>query len=88
MHMMDSPVDFTGPVNIGNPKKFSMFELAETAIYLTGNRAKIIHQSLPSDDPKRRRPDITLAKEKLHWEPRVTLVDGLKEASCFKRYYD
>jgi UDP-glucuronate decarboxylase len=86
--MMDSPNDFTGPVNIGNPKEFSMLELAETVISLTGSRAKIIHQPLPPDDPKKRMPDITLAKEKLHWEPKVTLVDGLKETiAYFKRYY-
>lgn len=87
--MMDSPVDFTGPVNIGNPKEFTMLELAETIIFLTGSKSKIIHQSLPPDDPKKRKPDITLAKEKLNWEPKVSLVDGLKETiAYFKRYYD
>jgi UDP-glucuronate decarboxylase len=87
--MLHFPIDFTGPVNIGNPKEFSMLELAEIVISLTGSKAKIIHQPLPSDDPKKRKPDITLAKEKLHWEPRVTLVDGLKETiSYFKRCYD
>ena len=86
--MMDSPGDFTGPVNIGNPKEFSMLELAETVISLTGSKAEIIHQPLPLDDPRKRRPDITLAKEKLHWEPKVSLVDGLKETiAYFKRYY-
>jgi UDP-glucuronate decarboxylase len=86
--MMDSPVDFTGPVNVGNPKEFSMLELAETVISLTGSKAKIIHKPLPSDDPKKRRPDITLAKEKLNWEPKVPLVDGLKETiAYFKQHY-
>jgi UDP-glucuronate decarboxylase len=89
MLMIDSLDNFIGPVNIGNPTEFTMLELAETVISLTGSKAKIIHKTLPSDDPKKRRPDITLAKEKLHWEPKVTLVDGLKETiSYFKRYYD
>jgi UDP-glucuronate decarboxylase len=86
--MMDSSDGFTGPVNIGNPKEFSMLELAETVISLTASKAKIIHKSLPSDDPKRRRPDIAFAKENLHWEPKVSLEDGLKETiAFFKRYY-
>lgn len=72
--------DFIGPVNIGNPVEFTMLELAEKIIILTGSKSKIIHLPLPADDPKQRRPDITLAKEKLNgWVPKVRLAEGLKE---------
>lgn len=72
--------DFIGPVNIGNPVEFTMLELAEKVIILTGSKSKIIHLPLPADDPKQRRPDITLAKEKLNgWVPKVRLAEGLKE---------
>lgn len=72
--------DFIGPVNIGNPVEFTMLELAEKVIILTGSKSKIIHLPLPADDPKQRRPDITLAKEKLNgWMPKVRLAEGLKE---------
>jgi UDP-glucuronate decarboxylase len=81
--MMDSPDDFTGPVNIGNPDEFTMLELAEKIISLTGSSSRIIYQPLPPDDPKQRKPDITLAKEKLHWKPKISLGDGLKETILF-----
>jgi UDP-glucuronate decarboxylase len=77
--MMHSPSDFTGPVNIGNPGEFTMLDLAEKIISLTKSKSKIIYQPLPSDDPRQRKPDITLAKKELNWEPRVSLEDGLKE---------
>ena len=77
--MMNSEDDFTGPVNIGNPGEFTMLELAEKVIEFTGSKSKIIFQPLPQDDPKKRRPDITLAKSKLDWEPKVKLDDGLKK---------
>jgi len=67
----------TGPVNIGNPGEFTIKQLAEEVIGLTGSRSKIMYQPLPSDDPRQRQPDITLAKEKLGWEPKVPLRDGL-----------
>jgi UDP-glucuronate decarboxylase len=67
----------TGPVNIGNPGEFTIKQLAEEVISLTGSKSKIIYQPLPSDDPKQRKPDITLAKEKLGWEPKVPLKNGL-----------
>ncbi|MBQ6297094.1 MAG: SDR family oxidoreductase [Selenomonadaceae bacterium] len=70
--------NFTGPVNIGNPGEFTMLELAELVLKLTGSKSKIIHQPLPSDDPTQRCPVIDLAKEKLGWEPTVKLEDGLK----------
>lgn len=75
---MDTPDDFTGPVNIGNPIEFSMLQLAEKVIELTGSKSKLVFGPLPSDDPKQRRPDITLAKNALNgWEPRTDLVRGL-----------
>ena len=76
---MNTGDEFTGPVNIGNPGEFSMLELAELVLKLTGSKSKIIFQPLPQDDPKQRQPDITLAKSALGWEPKVKLEDGLKE---------
>ena len=78
IRMMDTPDDVTGPVNIGNPDEFTILELAEKVIRLTGSRSKIIFQPLPPDDPKQRQPDITLAKNLLNWEPKVALEDGLQ----------
>lgn len=76
--MMDTGDDFIGPVNIGNPNEFTMLELAQSIIELTGSSSKIIHMPLPSDDPTQRQPDITLAKEKLkNWSPNVELRTGL-----------
>ncbi len=79
LKMMDSPEDFTGPVNIGNPGEFTILELAQKVIELTGSKSKIVFKPLPSDDPMQRKPDITLAKEKLNWEPRISLEEGLKK---------
>jgi len=70
--------ELTGPVNIGNPGEFTILELAEKVISMVGGKSKIIHQPLPSDDPKQRQPDITIAREKLGWEPKVPLDEGLK----------
>lgn len=78
MKLMNSPDDFTGPVNLGNPAEFSILELAEKIIKLTGSKSRICFKSLPADDPKQRQPDITLAKEKLKWEPTVQMEEGLK----------
>lgn len=83
VRMMGSPSDFTGPVNIGNPCEFTMLELAEKVLKLTGSRSKLVFKPLPSDDPKQRQPDITLAKEMLAWEPKVSLEDGLKETISY-----
>lgn len=81
---MNSADDFTGPVNLGNPVEFNMLELAEEIIALTSSSSKIIHLPLPSDDPTQRRPDISLAKEKLNgWEPKVPLREGLKETIAY-----
>ncbi|MBT9168464.1 MAG: hypothetical protein DDT19_01809 [Syntrophomonadaceae bacterium] len=75
---MNSPDDFTGPVNLGNPNEFTIMELAEKVIDMTGSKSKIVFKLLPADDPKQRQPDITLAKEKLNWQPTVPLGEGLK----------
>lgn len=79
IRMMATEDDFTGPVNIGNPGEFTMLELAEKVLRLTGSKSKLVHLPLPADDPKQRRPDISLAKEKLNWEPKVPLDEGLKK---------
>ena len=77
IEMMNGPDDFIGPVNLGNPHEFTILQLAELIIKLTDSKSKIIKKSLPKDDPVRRRPDITLAKQKLSWEPTVLLEEGL-----------
>ena len=69
--------DFTGPLNLGNPDEYTIQELAEIIVKLTNSRSSLIFKDLPSDDPKRRRPDITLAKKKLSWEPKTTLEKGI-----------
>ena len=74
---MDTGSDFTGPVNIGNPEEYTILELAETIISLTNSKSKITFQKLPQDDPARRKPDISYAKESLNWEPKVSLNEGL-----------
>jgi len=79
MLMMHSRADFTGPVNIGNPREFTMLELAEKIISFTGSASKLVFLALPQDDPLQRKPDISLAKSELNWEPRIPLEDGLKE---------
>ncbi len=79
VRLMNSDDDFIGPVNVGNPKEFSMIELAAMVIDLTGSKSKLVYKSLPYDDPKQRQPNISLAKEKLGWSPKVKLEDGLKK---------
>ncbi len=78
LRFMASEDGFTGPMNMGNPGEFSILELAEQVIDLTGSGSEIVFKPLPSDDPKQRRPDITLAREKLGWEPSVGLRQGLE----------
>ena len=75
--LMDSPDDFTGPINIGNPVEFRIMELAEKVIKLTDSKSKLVYEKLPDDDPVQRQPDINLAKEKLDWEPKIHLEEGL-----------
>ena len=86
VRMMATEKGVTGPVNLGNPGEFTMLELAEKVIQLTGSKSKLVFMPLPTDDPKQRQPDITLAKENLGWQPKVNLEDGLKETiSYFKK---
>jgi UDP-glucuronate decarboxylase len=85
IRMMDTPSDFPGPVNIGNPGEFTMLELAQQVLRLTGSKSKLIHESLPLDDPRQRRPDISLAQARLDWTPKVSLEDGLKETIAYFR---
>jgi UDP-glucuronate decarboxylase len=77
LHRMMESENFIGPVNIGNPGEFTIAELAELVLKITKSKSKILRQPLPSDDPSRRRPDISLAKAKLGWEPKVPLEEGL-----------
>jgi UDP-glucuronate decarboxylase len=84
--MMNSEQEFTGPVNIGNPDEFTMLQLAETVLKLSGSNSKIIYQPLPPDDPKQRQPNIDLAKAKLGWQPKVNLKDGLKETIAYFKF--
>jgi UDP-glucuronate decarboxylase len=77
IRMMNGPDEFVGPVNIGNPHEFTIMQLAQLVMELTGNKGKITHKPLPQDDPLQRQPDITLARQKLAWEPKVPLRDGL-----------
>lgn len=79
VRLMNSRDGFTGPVNIGNPGEFTMLELAQKIIELTGSKSKIVHEPLPSDDPTQRRPVIELAKKELDWEPTIPLEEGLKK---------
>jgi UDP-glucuronate decarboxylase len=79
IRMMNGPDDFVGPVNIGNPGEFTIRQLAELTLEMTGSKSQLIEKPLPVDDPERRRPDITLAKAKLGWEPQVPLRDGLRK---------
>jgi UDP-glucuronate decarboxylase len=82
---MDTPADFTGPVNVGNPAELSMRELAELVLRLCGSRSRIVHRPLPPDDPKVRQPDIGLARQVLGWQPKVSLEDGLGETIAYFR---
>jgi UDP-glucuronate decarboxylase len=86
VRMMETERGFTGPVNLGNPEEFTILELAEKVIRLTKSKSRIRSKPLPQDDPKRRQPDISLARKRLKWAPKVSLEDGLKETiRYFKR---
>ena len=82
--LLDTP-DFTGPVNIGNPNEFTMLELAEQVVEVTGSASEIVFEPLPVDDPMQRQPDITLAGEKLGWKPTVELREGLERTAAYLR---
>jgi len=81
--LMDSGPEITGPINLGNPVEFTVRELAALVIALTGSRSKIVHEPLPHDDPKQRKPDISLAKAQLNWEPRISLDQGLRQTIAY-----
>lgn len=85
LRMMETPDTVVGPVNIGNPGEFTMLELAEKVLHKVGGKSKLVFRPLPSDDPKMRRPDITMAKKLLKWEPKVSLDDGLDEIIAYFR---
>ena len=81
--MMDSEKDFVGPVNLGNPVEVTMIELAERILSITDSKSRLEFRPLPQDDPRQRKPDIDLAREKLKWQPKVSLNDGLKETVAY-----
>ena len=83
VRMMNSESEVTGPINMGNPGEFTMLELAKQVLKIVGGKSKLAFYPLPTDDPKQRQPDISLAKEKLGWEPKVALKDGLKETVAY-----
>jgi dTDP-glucose 4,6-dehydratase len=85
VRMMGTERGFTGPVNLGNPGEYTMLELAEAVLRKTASRSRLVFRPLPSDDPRQRRPDITLARDKLGWQPTVTLEDGLGETVAYFR---
>ncbi len=85
LRMMESERGFSGPVNIGNPGEFTMLELAEKVLRLTASKSRLVHKPLPADDPRQRRPDISLARAKLDWEPKVALEDGLVQTIAYFR---
>ncbi len=88
IRMMNGPDDFIGPVNLGNPDEFTIKELAEIVIELTGSKSKLTYMPLPADDPTQRQPDISLAKKKLDWEPTIKLRDGLAKTIEYFRSID
>jgi len=85
VRLMASPDDFTGPVNMGNPVEFTIFELAQKVVELTGSKSRIERKPLPSDDPRQRQPDIALAQEKLGWTPKTALAEGLPKTIDYFR---
>ena len=85
LRTMDSPADFIGPVNLGNPGEFSMLELAEKVLAITGSKSPLQFLPLPQDDPRQRQPDIALARKRLEWSPKVALDEGLKETIFYFR---
>jgi len=85
VRLMNTTPDTTGPINLGNPGEFTMLELAESVLRLVGSKSKLAFKPLPQDDPRQRQPNISLAKDKLDWEPKVNLEDGLKETIAYFR---
>lgn len=87
LRMMASPHDITGPINIGNPREFSIKQLAETVLKMVGGTSRLILKPLPQDDPKQRQPDITVARQVLDWEPQVELEAGLQKTIVYFREF-
>jgi UDP-glucuronate decarboxylase len=85
IRLMESPADFTGPVNLGNPDEFSILELAGKVVSLIGSKSGIVNKPLPQDDPVQRKPDISLAKDRLNWEPKIRLEEGLIKTIAYFR---
>jgi len=85
VRLMNSPVELTGPVNLGNPREFTVRQLAEMVIAMTGSRSKMEFRPLPIDDPKQRQPDISLARKALEWTPETELEAGLKATISYFR---
>ena len=85
MRAMNTPDDFTGPINLGNPEEFTMLQLAEIVLKLTGSKSKLVFKPLPSDDPRQRQPDISLAKKALEWSPATALDQGLERTVRYFR---
>jgi UDP-glucuronate decarboxylase len=83
IRMMATPDDFIGPVNLGNPREFTILELAELLIRMTGSRAKIIFKPLPQDDPTQRKPDIRMAQKSLGWQPKIPLEEGIERTIAY-----
>jgi UDP-glucuronate decarboxylase len=83
--LMDTPNNFTGPVNLGNPAEFTVKALAEMVVKMTGSKSKIVYLPLPQDDPKQRKPDITLAMKELNWKPAIHLETGLEKTIDYFR---
>ena len=86
VRLMETPDEVTGPINLGNPAEFTIAELAELLIQLTGTRSRIVHRPLPSDDPRQRQPDLTQAENVLGWRPVTRLEDGLRETVDYFRH--
>jgi UDP-glucuronate decarboxylase len=83
IQLMKTPDDFTGPVNLGNPVEFTILELAEKILNLTGSKSEMVFRALPENDPKQRKPDISLAMKELKWKPRIQLEEGLKKTISY-----
>jgi UDP-glucuronate decarboxylase len=88
LRMMDAPDDFIGPVNLGNPGEFTVLELARLVLEMAGSKSRLVYKPLPADDPTRRQPNISLAKQRLNWEPRIPLAEGLRRTIDWFRSID
>ena len=88
LRMMNGPDEVIGPINMGNPGEYTIRELAELVLELVGGKSQLVYRPLPADDPTRRRPDITLAKQHYDWEPKIPLRDGLEKTIAWFRTID